>query len=552
MPFNYPEDTTWVSECLQGKYKGLEKAARIYNISLEQPMYFRLVILELMENLTTNDEILHKNSLWMLSKLVEEQPKDKYQFVSPTVQILIASLQSKNLAIRYFSLRIVNQILQSYYPQFKDALPSIVNNLKHSNSKIKLLAASIITQYMEIDPNAMESAIKLLIQGLKDSELEIRDLSIRALLRINQHVDQVVQSIMESFQDEKFRIDMVSHIFNFIKENPLKVIEALRKTVQDKDEKVRENSILFMHQIAQTKYADNLMKVVPELIDALSDKNKMIHRTSARVLQIISKTSAHLMSEGIPRFIQLLKVKNKQIGSYFINILVNMLKHFPDELSEKIDSLIELLEKTQDAEESDPEIEIMNTISLCTLLRYKNEFTRALSLAQECGKKYSFERTIYDLHLFIGFTHYYLENYSDAIQAFLKAESAHKIEDYYTATLATLMIAFNFALLRTFQSSIDYMNDAVKHLEAAKTRCSEIQLKKLQFLLDFIKGIATQNFKNAQTNLISYQSLDPPRNLFDRNLNVIDLKNSKKVEQFYAESQQILAKLEKNQPNGKS
>ena len=547
VPFNYPEDTTWLSDCLQGKFKGLEKAARIYNTSMEQPMYFRLVILELMENLTTDDEILHKNSLWMLSKLVEEQ--HNYQFMSPTIQILINSLQSKNIAIRYFSLKMVNQILSSYYPQFKDALPQMVSNLKHSNSKIKLLASSIVTQYMEIDPNAMESAIKLLVQGLRDNDIEIREVSIRALLRINQHVDQVVQSIMESFQDEKFRIDMVSHIFNFIKESPVKVLEALRKTLQDKDEKIRENSIIFMHQIAQTKYADSLVKAVPELLDALTDKNKMVHRTAARILYIISKISADSLSKGINKFVQLLKIKNKQLLSYFIFILVQMLKYFPDELNEQMDLLIELLEKTQPAEEIDPEIEIINTISLSTLLRYKNEFARALSLAQECATKYRVEKTIFELHLFIGYTHYYLENYSDAIQAFLKAESAHKLEDYYTATLATLMIAFNFALLRLFDSCLDYKNDAEKYFEQAKVRSSEMQVKKLQAFMDFIKGIADQNFKNAQSNLISYQTLDPFKNLFDRNLNVIDIKNAKKVEKFFEESQQIRAELEKNTTN---
>lgn len=543
MPFNYTEDTAWLSDCLQGKYRGLEKAARIYNTSIEHPMYFRLVILELMENLTTNDEILHKNSLWMLSKLVEEQ--HDYRFISPTIQILISSLQSKNMAIRYFSLKIVNQILSSYYPQFKEALPQILNSLKQSNTKIKLLTAAIITQYMEIDPNAMESAIKLLVQGLRDSDTEIREVSIKALLRINQHVEQVVQSIMESFQDEKFRIDMVSHIFNFIKESPIKVLEALRKTLQDKDEKVRENSIIFLHQIAQTKYEDSLVKVVPELLIALSDKNKIVHRTAARILYIISKTSAYSLSEGITKFIQLLKVKNKQLLSYFIYILVQMLKYFPDELNGQMDLLIELLKKTHPAEEIDPEVEIINTLSLCILLRYKNEFAHSLNLAQECITKYQLERTIFELHLFIGYTHYYLENYSDAIQAFLKAEGAYKIEDYYTSTLATLMIAFNFALLRLFKSCVDYKNDAEKYFEKAKMRSSETQVKKLQTFMDFIQGIANQNFKNAQTNLISYQSLDPIKNLFDRNLNVIDIKNAKKVERSFEESQQILAELEK-------
>ena len=90
----------WVSECLQGKYKGLEKAARVYTAALEQPMYFRVVILELMENLTSGDNIVRKNSLWMLSQIVDE--RYQYDFMSPTIQILISALREKNQALRYF------------------------------------------------------------------------------------------------------------------------------------------------------------------------------------------------------------------------------------------------------------------------------------------------------------------------------------------------------------------------------------------------------------------------------------------------------------------
>ena len=200
----------WVSECLQGKYKGLEKAARIYTAALEQPMYFRLVILELMENLTSGDQVMRKNSLWMLSQMVEE--RYQYDFMSPTIQILIASLREKNQAMRYFTLRIINRIASDYYTQFKEALPQIVDHLRDSSSKIKSLAAAITTQFIEVESNAMANAIEYLVKALKDRDLEIREVAIKGLLRIDLHVDQVVQAIMESFQDEEFRNDMIRHV----------------------------------------------------------------------------------------------------------------------------------------------------------------------------------------------------------------------------------------------------------------------------------------------------------------------------------------------------
>lgn len=543
----YSNDLMWLTECLEGKYKALEKAAKIYQVSMEQPMYFRLVILELMENLTGGDFTVRRNSLWMLSKLVEEH-RD-YRFISPTIQILISSLDDKNQSIRYFTVKIINEIVGAYYDQFKQAIPRIVNNIKDSSSKIKLFTAAIITQFMEIDPNAMESAIKLLVQALKENDLEVRELAIKALLRINLHVDKVIESIMELFHEESFRIDMMSHIFDFIKQNPEDAIEALKKTIKNKDDKVRENSIVFLHQIAETKFASDLVKVVPELLTAITDKNKIVHRTAARILFLISKENAQSLLRGIPKFKQFLKIKNKQLVSFFIYILVQLMKYFSDELSDQVDPLKKLLEKSQDWEDADSEVEIINAISLCTLIRYENQIAESLNIAQSCVKNHPFEKGIHELELFIGYTHYYLEDYSDAIQAFLKAETAYKREDYYTATIANIMVAFNFALLRTFKSSLDYKKDAEKYFELAKDRVSTHKIQKIQFLMDFINAIATHDFTKAQNTLLSYHALDPVKHPFERKLQILDLNNVKKVNKFYLETQKILEEMKKNGSN---
>ena len=534
----------WVSDCLQGKYKGLEKAAQIYNASLEQPIYFRLVILELLENLTSGDETIRKNSLWMLTNIVEEQ--HEYSFMSPTVQILISSLQEKNQAIRYFTLKIINQITSSYYEEFRSALPQIANNLKHSSSKLKLLAAAIITQFIEIDSNLMESVIGLLVQALKSKDLEIREVAIRALLHMDQHVDQVVQSIMESFQDDQFRTDMIKHIFDFIKHSPVKVIDALRNTIKKKDNIIRQNSIIFLHQIAESKHVDEVIRVIPELIKTLTDKNKIIRRTATRILYLLSKNNARSLYQGIDKFIQHLKIKNRQLLTYFIHILIHMLKYFPNELSNQIDPLIKILEKSREWEEVEPEITIINVISLCSLYRYKNQFALALNIAQDCVREYKFDKAIFEVYLFLGYTHYYLGDYSDSIQAFLKAETAHKRDDYYTATIATIMIAFNFALLRTFDSSFDYKKDAEKYYTLAKDRVSIHQSQKLQFLMDFISAIATHDFETAQSALQSYHEVLSVSHPFDQKLQLINLENVRKVKKYYEEAQEILEDLKKN------
>ncbi len=547
MTYNEFKEGNWLNDCLEGRYKGLEKAARIYEVSLRQPMYFRLVILELMENLTSGNEELRRNSLWMLTKLVEEHID--YKFMSPTIQILIHSIQEKNNAICYYSLRIINEIAPAYFQDFKEAIPKIVENLNRSSPRIKLVAASIITQYMEAEPNAMQSAIKFLVEALKDKDLEIREVAIKALLRGNRYVDQVVEAIIESFQDEQFRIKMTKYIFDFIKREPIKVIEGLCQTIKNKDEEIRQNSIIFMHQIALSKHIYELVKAVPELLKLMTDKNRIIHRTAMMILYLISKQHAQSLHEGFKKFIQFLKIKNKQLLTYDLYILVQLLKYYPDELAEHVDPLINILEKSREWDDVTPEIEIINTISLCSLLRYTNQMARALNLAQECARVYGLEKLIYEIHLFTGFTHYYLGNYSDSIQAFLKAESAHKRGDFYTGTIANIMIAFNFALLRVFKSCLDYKNDAEKIFESAKDQISLHQTQELQFLMDFINALANQNFDKAQTALQSYHALDPVKHTVDQNFHLIDLKNIRQVKKFYIESQEILAELKRQNPS---
>ncbi len=535
----------WVSECLQGKYKGLEKAARIYTASLEQPIYFRLVILELMENLTSGDQIMRRNSLWMLAKIVDEQYN--YGFMSPTIQILISSLEEKNQAIRYYTLKIINQIASEYYEQFKDALPQIVNYLKDSSYKIKFLTAAIIIQFIEADSNAMESAIELLVQALKDKELEIRKVAINALLRIDQHIDQVVQTIMEHFQDEDFRTNLIRHVFDFMKRSPEKVIDALRNNIKNKDEKIRENSIIFMHQIAETKHVFELSKAVPELLNALDDKNQLIHRTATRILYLISKENTQSLYRGKKQFIQLLKIKNKQLLTYFIYILVQLIKYFPDDLSDQINPLMKILQESQDWEDIETETEIINIISRCTLLRFQNQFTLALNIAQDCVRKYALNRNVYELYLFLGYTYYYLGNYSDSIKAFLRAETAHKREDYYTATIVNIMIAFNFALLRTFNSCLDYVKDAEKYYELSKERISTLKSEELHFLIDFINALCKQEFEIAESTLRSYHEFAPARHPTERKFQLIELKNIKKVKKFYLETKEFLEDLKKDE-----
>ncbi len=535
----------WVSECLQGKYKGLEKAARIYTASLEQPMYFRLVILELMENLTSGDQTMRKNSLWMLSKMVEE--RYKYDFMSPTIQILISSLREKNQPIVYYSLKIINQIAKAYYDQFRVAIPDVSIHLRDSSAKIKSLSAAIITQFIEADSNAMASAIEYLVKALRDRELEIREVAIKGLLRIDQHVDQVVQAIMESFQDEQFRENMIRYIFDFIKENPESVIEALRITIKNKDDQIRENSIIFLHQIAESRSVSEVSKAVPELLKTLNDKSRIIRRTATRILYLISKEDARALYRGADKFIQFLKIKNRQLVTYFMYMLVQLLKFFPDELANQVEPLIKLLEKSREWEELEPEIEIINIISLCTLYRYENQAALALNLAQDCARKYSHNRGIYELFLFLGYTHFYLGNFSDSIQAFLKAESAQKREDFYTATLATIMIAFNFALLRTFSSSLDYMHDVERYYSQTKDRLSTHKTQKLNYLLDFTRGLASRDFDQAESALQAYHEFIAAKHPFEQKVRLIDLNNVRKVKKFYQETQEILEDLKKDE-----
>ncbi len=545
MPSADLKEINWLNDSLEGKYKGLEKAARIYNAALRQSIYFRLVILELMENLTSGNEEVRRNSLWMLSKIVEEQ-RD-YKYMSPTIQILIYSIQEKNNAICYYALKIINQIVSAYYDQFKEAIPHIIENLKRSNQKIKLLTASIITQFMEVDPNAMESAIKLLTQALNDKDQEIREVAIEALLRIDQHVERVVQSIMESFNDERFRNKMIKHIFDFIKRNPGKVIEALKKTIKSKDEKIRINSIVFMHQLSLTRHSHEVIKAVPELLEAITDKNRVMRRTAIMILYLISKNHAPLLHKGIPKFIKLLKIKNKILLTYNMYILVQLIKYFPVQLNDQMDILLQKLEQSLTWDDITPELEIINTLSLGTLLRCKNQVARALNIAQECTRNYRLDRAIYEVFLFIGYTYYYLDNYSDSIQAFLKADNARKKGDYYTATIANIMIAFNFALLRLFKSCMDYAKDARKYFEVAKDQIPMHQLQKLQFHLDFIEAVAALDFDSAENILQSYHALDPVKHPFEQNLQRMDLINVKKVKKFYQESQEILSELEKEE-----
>ncbi|TFG04889.1 MAG: hypothetical protein EU536_03590 [Promethearchaeota archaeon] len=534
----------WVSECLQGKYKGLEKAARIYNAALEQPMYFRLVILELMENLTSGDEIMRKNSLWMLSKLVEE--RYEYSFMSPTIQILIASLREKSQIIRFYALKVINQIAQSYYEPFRDALPEIVNHLRDGSSKIRIIAAAIVTQFIEANSNALESAIDLLVKALKEKESETREVAIKGLLRIDQQIDQVVEAIMDAFQDQDFRASMIKHIFDFIKRNPSKVVDALRKTIKNRDTQIRENSIVFMHQIAETKHVSDLIKAVPELLKAFNDKNKVVRRTAARILFLISKTDARALYRGKNRLLQLIKIKNQQLVTYFTYIIVRMIRYFPDELEAQIDELIKLLEKLREEEEPDPELEITNIISLCTLLRYRNEIAVLLNLAQDCLAKYGGRKEAIELFMFLGYTHYYLGNYAESIQAFLKAESAYKREDYYTAAIADVMIAFNFALLRTFNSCIDYKIDAEKYYEMVRDRVPIKQFQQLQLLIDFINGIAAREFAEAETSIRTYYSLLEVKHPLEEKYQLITLENIQKVHRFYQETQEILETIKKD------
>ena len=146
----------------------------------------------------------------------------------------------------------------------------------------------------------------------------------------------------------------------------------------------------------------------------------------------------------------------------------------------------------------------------------------------------------------MGYTHYYLENYSDAIQAFLKADNARKKGDNFIATVANVMIAFNFALMRSFESVLDYKKDAENYYALAKDHVTLKQYQKLQCLVDLINAIANQEFKKAQYMLQSYHALEPVKHSFDQGLHLIDLKNVRKIKKYNIESQEILKKLKKD------
>ena len=128
----------------------------------------------------------------------------------------------------------------------------------------------------------------------------------------------------------------------------------------------------------------------------------------------------------------------------------------------------------------------------------------------------------------------------------MKAESAYKKEEYYIATIATIMIAFNFALLRTFNSSLDYTQDAKKYFLQAKEGLSTFKTQTIHFLFEFINALANHNFEIAQSALKSHQEYISTRHPFEQRTHLIDLKNVRKVKKYYHETQQILAELKKD------
>lgn len=521
---NIKKKVGWLSEPLKGKMKGIQEAAKLFEMSFKYPEYDRLTILELINKLKESDEEIIENAAWMLLKLAKLKPKLLFE----NLKTIKNPIKIKNKKIRIFLGSIIKELAQIDSSRVQTAVPQIIELLDDSNEDVKLLGSQIFLIISKTVREKIEVSKQLALLNEKNSQIRLN--AVETLINISESKKTtpiLYEKLFILILYPQLKARVFNLIFQLIDKDPEESLKFIKNQLNAKKLMIRRNTLLFMTQYLGRKL-DYLTNAINELVEALfgeyDKKNlQMLFSILIELSEFYPQKFTHNHFKGI---LEQEKVFKKDFRKEWIRILLNLLKNQEEPIF-NTENIKKFLEKQ--VNKGDYENRFKASVSLNKILMWSDDYGPAIKTLLKIIEKYPLEDNG-EILFWIGFNYHVIGDYRTAIPYFLKGIKS-KLE--YFSSLSLLYGTYDYLITFKVKKAKELLQENENRWDSNLNSLSLIQKGILLRFYEYLNAIIRLNNDRAKENLNQYLSKCYFSHPWDKRYSEVERKNLEDIIKHY-------------------
>lgn len=510
------KEVGWLSEPLKGKMKGIQQAAKLYEMSFQYPDYKRLTILELLDRLKESNEEIILNAAWMLLKLVDLNP----DLLFKNLDVIKTPIKLNNKQIRIYLGSIIKSLALINSKKVRSALTSIVELVDDSNDDVKLIGSQI---FLIISKDAREKIeISKQLTLLNDKNKQVGLNAVETLINVSESkktTPVLYEKLFVLVLYPQLKVRVYNLIFRLIEKNPEESLSYIKKQLSAQKIMIRRNSLIFLTQFLDKKF-DYLTKAIPEL------SNCFIEEYDAQNLVLISSIVNELAEfypnkfteSQVKEFIENKKKFKKGLKVTWMRIILNLLRYH-EKIEVDLEEMKKYLEKQ--IKKGDYNNRLAHAIACNRILMWNDDYGPSIKMMVKILDNFPLEDNG-ELYFWVGFNYHAIGDFKNAIPFFIKGIKSKK---EYFSSLNMLYAAYEYLLTHKLKKATEILENHQKTWLSNLDVLNLIQKSILLRLEEYIKSIIKLDNDNARANLEKYLSRSYFNCSWDKRYGEVEVKN---------------------------
>ncbi|MHA1785140.1 MAG: hypothetical protein ACTSVY_02210 [Candidatus Helarchaeota archaeon] len=524
------KEIQWLSEPLKGKMKGIQQAAKLYEMSFKYPEYKRLTILDLLDRLKESDEKVIENAAWMLLKIVHLDSKLLFQ----NLNVIKSPIKLKNKKIRLFLGSIIKHLANIDSSRVQSAIPAIVELLDDSDDDIKLLASQI---FLIISKNVREKIeVSKQLALLNEKNQQIRLNAIETLVNISESkttIPILYEKLFMLILYPQLKARVFNLIFQLINKDPDVSVEFITNQLAAKKIMIRRNALIFLTQFIDKKL-DYLTRSINDLVNLLEEEyDKTNLKMNLSILKELSEFYPQKFNDQqLNKIIENEKKFKKELKRDWVRIILNLFRN-----NEKDDFDFNDIKKYLEKEikKGDYSRRANVAISLNRILMWNDDYGPALKHLLEVINKYPLEDNG-EIYFWIGYNYHVIGDFKASLTYFQKGL---KSKNEYHSNLSLLFTTYAYILNFKLKKAKEFLEENLSRWDKNLKNLSLVQKGILLRFHEYLNSLIKLEFNRAENNLKKYLSTCYFQHSWDVRFQEVELKNLNDIVNHYQKLEKL-------------
>jgi len=515
---NIKKKVGWLSEPLKGKMKGIQEAAKLFEMSFKYPEYDRLTILELIDKLKESDEEIIENAAWMLLKLVKLKPKLLFE----NLKIIKGPIKIKNKKIRIFLGSIIKELAQVDSSKIQTAIPQVIDLLDDSNEDVKLLGSQIFLILSKTVQEKIEVSKQLALLNEKNNQIRLN--AIETLMNISDSktiIPLLFEQLFILVLYPQLKARVFNLIFQLINKKPEESLKHIIDQIFSKKIMIRKNALIFLTQY-QGKNSHLLCNYIKELADLLfvEEFNDLNIRLLFLVIKELAEFYPNKFHENeINLIIKSEKKFKKDLREDWIYTLLNVLRN---QESHEIDleSIKKFLEKRVKKAIYTRQVNV--AVALNRVMIWNDDYGPAIKMLLNILDKNPLDDNG-KIYFWIGFNYHVIGDFKTSLTYFRKGIKSKKV---FYSSLNLLHAAYDMILEFKLKNAKDLLEEHAKRFDSNLETFSQPQMNTILKFHAYLRSIISLDFSQARMNLQEYLASNYFKHPWEKRYCEVEFKNT--------------------------